>query len=180
MTPIQTRTISLVILIINLQILCGCTSRGISVGDKLPNLVFCDLNGNKVRVYDYIQPEKVLLLHFWGAACCLTYSVPTTKAVANIDAIKQFDWVTVVSINLDYPLPRVRRIVKELRLTHRMLTDKYSNYYRAEPKLQFFFPLALILAVDDKGIIRGRLKGPQLEPAIQELVITSRDQRDMN
>jgi hypothetical protein len=159
--------------------LIGCSSRGLEVGNKLPDLTFYDLDGNKVKIYDYIKPGKILLLHLWGAACCLTYSVPTSKAVGEIAAHEGQDWVTVVSVNLDYPIPKVRRIVKEQGFIHTMLNDKDGSYYRAEPGFKLFFPLAIILAVDDKGIIRAaKLKGHQLTPAIRELLELARAEKE--
>ena len=60
------------------------------------------------------------------------------------------------------------------QITHPMLIDKDSSYYRAEPKLQFFFPLAMILVVDENGVIQGKLLGPQLLPSIKDLLAQAR------
>lgn len=156
----------------------GCSPGGMEVGDSLPNLHFYDLDGNKVSIYDYIEPGKVLLLHLWGAACCLTYSIPTTKAVKEIASDGDYNWVTVVSVNLDYPISRVRRIAEELGISHTMLNDMDGRYYYVEGEFRLFFPLAIILAVDDNGIVRGRLQGHQLAPAIRELLMITRDRRE--
>lgn len=159
------------------QFFC-CGSTGMEVGDKLPALAFFDLDGNEVSVHDYIERDKVLLLHFWGAACCLTYSVPTMKAVSAVAADEKLRGVTVVSVNLDYQVPRVLRVSRELNISHPMLNDRTSAYYRELPQIQFFFPLAVLYAVDGEGVIRGKLEGPQLEPAIRELIGRAGARRD--
>ena len=148
----------------------GCSETALNVGEKLPNLVFYDLDENRVSVFNYMEPGKKLLIHFWGAACCLNYSIPTIEAVSLIGKSEKFKKIEVVSVNLDYPIPKVRRIVRELDVAHTMLVDMDASYYRAEPKLRFFFPLALILVVDEKGIIQGKLMGPQLLPSIAEIL----------
>jgi hypothetical protein len=159
------------------QFFC-CGSTGMEVGDKLPALAFYDLGGNEVSVCDYIERDKVLLLHFWGAACCLTYSMPTMKAVSAVAVDEKLRGVTVVSVNLDYQAPRVLRVSRELNISHPMLNDRTSAYYRELPQIQFFFPLAVLYAVDGDGIIRGKLEGHQLEPAIRELIRRAQAGRD--
>jgi hypothetical protein len=59
-----------------------------------------------------------------------------------------------------------------------MLNDHGGSYYKAEPEVKFFFPLALILAVDDDGIIREELKGNQTKQAICELLELSRKEEE--
>lgn len=161
-----------------LFILSGCTMSGMEIGQKLPELFFYDLNGTKVSVYDYLNHKKVLLLHFWGAACCLTYSAQTIKAVSSIYESNEFDNVEVISINLDYPEPKVRTIVKELGIKHLMLVDKDSSYYQKEPELKFFFPLSIILVVDENGVVQGKLKGPQLISSIKEILLYTGNKRE--
>ena len=160
----------LVALLLTSPGLSGCFQTGLNVGEKMPDLFFFDVSGNKIRIYDHIEPKKRLLLHFWGAACCLTYSIPTIQSVSEIHKDESFKDVHVVSVNLDYTAPKVERIASELDITHPMLIDKESSYYRAEPKLQFFFPLAMILVVDENGVIQGKLFGPQLLPSIKDLL----------
>ena len=138
--------------------------------NPLPNLVLYDMEGKRVELFKFVRDEKLLLLHFWGAACCQTYSEPTLLAVSKINALEDFNNVTVVSVNLDYKTARVSRIIDELKLTHTMLNDRDSSFYKAEPKLKFFFPLCLLLVVDGKGVIKGRMMGPQLLPAILDLL----------
>jgi peroxiredoxin len=153
----------------------GCINTGMEVGQKVPDFFFYDLNGKKVRIYDHLNHKKILLLHFWGAACCFTYSAQTIKAVSSIYQFDEFDDVEVISVNLDYPSPKVKKITDELQIKHLMLTDRDSLYYLKEPELKFFFPLALILAVDEKGIIRGKLKGPQMIASIEEVLLSARN-----
>ena len=154
--------------------LAGCSRTGLNVGEKMPDLLFYDTAGNRVTVYDYIEPKKWLLIHFWGAACCLTYSAHTIKSVSEIHKDRRIKDVRVVSVNLDYPPPKVERIASELGITHPMLNDKDASYYRAEPKLKFFFPLAMILVVDENAVIQGKLFGPQLMPSIKDLLAQAR------
>ena len=56
-----------------------------------------------------------------------------------------------------------------------MLNDRDSLFYKAEPRLKFFFPLALILVVDGKGVIQSRMMGPQLLPAIKDLLLQAKE-----
>lgn len=163
----------MVILVFALTV-SGCSRAGLDVGERLPNLVFYDPDGNKVRIYQYVEPGKKLLIHFWGAACCLTYSIPTIQAVSSIHKSGRVMDVNVVSVNLDYATPKVRGIVRELGIDHPMLIDKDASYYRADPKLRLFFPLALILVVNDKKIVQARITGPQLLPSIQEALEQAR------
>ena len=151
-------------------IFLGCSKAGMNEGEKLPNLLLYDMEGEKVALFDHLGHDGLLLLHFWGAACCQTYSEPTLLAVSKIDKMKNRRDVSVVSVNLDYKADRVRRIIRDLGISQIMLNDRDSSFYNAEPKLKFFFPLCLILVVDENGIIKGRMMGPQLLPAIEDLI----------
>lgn len=148
----------------------GCSRPGMNVGEKLPNLKFFDSDAKKVEIRDYARPGKLLLIHFWGAACCLTYSAPTFRSVSSIHDAEGLYGVTVVSVNLDYSPSQARRIANDLDIRHPVLNDTDSVFYRAEPSLKNVFPLALIILVDDNGVIRGKMMGPQLFPAINDLI----------
>jgi hypothetical protein len=154
--------------------MAGCSRIGMNAGEKLPALMLFDSTGKKVGIHEYILPGKTLLLHFWGAACCLTYSKPTFRAVSEIHKSKLYMDVTVVSVNLDYSPEIVAEITKDLDVRHPVLNDKDSGFFRTEPSLKNVFPLALILVVDDSGIIRGKMMGPQLQPAIKDLINLAR------
>ena len=157
-------------LIIGLLLVSGCQRSHLNIDDTLPNFTFYDQKNQKINIYDYLHPGKQLLVHFWGAACCLEYSIPTMKAVAEINQSKSYGHVTVVSVNLDYPNKKVHRIIKALRISHPVLNDPEDVFYAHEPKLKNVFPLALILVVDEKGAIKEKIMGPQLLPAIAELI----------
>ena len=148
----------------------GCQKSHLNINETLPDFTFYDADGRPVRIYDYLSPEKRLLIHFWGASCCLEYSVPTMKAVTEIDQSGAYGHVTVVSVNLDYPQRKVQRIIKEMKISQPVLNDTDDLFYKKEPKLKNVFPLALILVVNDKGIITKKMMGPQLMPAIAELL----------
>jgi len=148
----------------------GCSRPPIRDGDKFPRMVFYDAVGKKVGIYDYAGPDRLLLIHFWGAACCMTYSEPTIRAVAGVHAGREFDNVAVVSVNLDYKESRVRRIRQKMGPGHPLFNDRDGCFYKAYPKLRYFFPMSLILLVDEEGIIRGHIMGPQLLPAISDLI----------
>ena len=157
-----------------LTIIVGCTKSHLGVNDRLPNFTFYDTDSQPVKIYNFLAPGKLLLLHFWGAGCCLTYSVPTMNAVTAIDRSSEYRHVTVVSVNLDYPAGKVQRAVNSHGVTQMVLNDTEDQFYDAAPELENVFPLAMILVVDDQGIIQNKILGPQLLPAISELVARPR------
>ena len=151
-------------------LVCGCQGSNLNINDPLPDFTFYDQQNQPVHIHDYFQPGKLLLVHFWGAACCLEYSVPTMKAVAKIHQTEKYEHVTVISVNLDYSKKKVQRIIKAHGISHLLLNDPDDLFYKHEPKLENVFPLALILVVDEKGTIKKKIMGPQLLPAIAELI----------
>ena len=148
----------------------GCAETGMNEGEAMPDLALYDMEGNRAELLDYIRHDGLLLLHFWGAACCQTYSEQTLLVLSKINSLENSKNMTVVSVNLDYSEDRVRRIIGNLNITQTMLNDKDSSFYRAQPKMKYFFPLCLILVVDGNGVIQGRMMGPQLLPAINDLI----------
>lgn len=157
-------------LLILATVIPGCAKTGMNAGEAMPNLEFYDFAGNRTALVEFFRPGKLLLVHFWGAACCLTYSKPTFRAVSEVHESGAFSDVTVLSVNLDYPPKRVRKIMTELDIRHPVLNDRDGVFYEQVPALKNVFPLALILVVDGDGRIRGKMMGPQLFPAISDLV----------
>ena len=149
----------------------GCRQSNIHVDARLPDLTFTDMAGNPVRIQSFLEPGKLLLIHFWGAACCRTYSGQTLEAIAELRQSKKFDHVTMVSVNLDDPETKVRRIMKDYRMVHPVLNDPDNAFYQWEPRLKNTFPLALFVVADENGIIRKKMTGPQLGPSIADLLI---------
>ncbi len=161
-----------------LLVLSGCKRSGFEIGNRFPDLDLFDMKSRPVTVYQHVGDEKLLILQLWGAACCPVFSKPTLKAVSAIASDESMGDLTVVSVNLDNPIPEILRISKESGLEQLMLSDKMSNYYAKEERYRLFFPLSIVFLIDDQNIIRGKLTGHQTESAIRSLVIQTKNRKN--
>lgn len=164
--------VNFILLCLVLIIIQGCSSRGLDVGNKIPDLMFSDAGGNKVHVYDFIKPGKILLIHVWGGMCCSYDALPTLKAVSVIASNSSLAAsVEVISVNLEHSKARIAEITKGMKTACPIFSDRTtSSFSRNQPKGQCNFSRKVLYAVDGNGIIRRKLEGNQSESAIRELL----------
>lgn len=93
---------------------------GLNIGDKAPNFMIKDLNGNKVQLADF--KGKSVMINFWTTWC-----PPCKKEMLDIESFskEQRDKWVVLAINVDGGNELgVRQFLQERKLTFPVLIDE--------------------------------------------------------
>lgn len=167
----KTKTTCFILLCL-LVFISGCTPRGLEIGNKIPDLLFSDAGGKRVHLYDFIKPGKILLIHVWGGMCCSYDVLPTLYALSAIASDSALsNSVSVLSVNLEDSKSRIAEITKGINKSCPIFSDRTTSSFSGnQPKGQYNFPRKVLYAVDENGIIRGKLEGNPPESAIREML----------
>ncbi|MFO7769204.1 MAG: TlpA disulfide reductase family protein [bacterium] len=154
----------------------------LAAGYRAPGFSQEDLDGEMVRLEDFVARHKVTLLDFWATWCgpCIE-ELPNVKAVYREFADRGFG---VLGISLDGDPGHTAREMAEVRRDVAVFMEEHDvpwsttydgrGWENAVAQLYRVNAIPATFLLDSRGIIRGiDLRGEDLEPAVRELIETA-------
>ncbi|MCH1624796.1 thiol-disulfide oxidoreductase ResA [Ferdinandcohnia quinoae] len=132
----------------------------VAVGDKAPDFVVTDLNGESHQLSDY--KGQGVFLNFWGTWC-----KPCQREFPFIDKMYQYykdQGVQVIAINVGEPEFNVKNFIKKYELTFPVAIDKGNQLQNAYG----IDPLPTTLLIDKDGKVVKIITGEMSEKVIQQ------------
>lgn len=132
----------------------------VAIGDKAPDFVVTDLNGERHQLSDY--KGQGVFLNFWGTWC-----KPCQREFPFIDKMYQHykeKGVQVIAINVGEPEFNVKNFIKKYDLSFPVAIDKGDQLQNAYGIGQ----LPATLIIDKNGIVIDIIIGEMSEKLIQQ------------
>jgi peroxiredoxin len=117
--------VALVIALLTIAIGCNLYTPGIKSGEPAPDFVLNDLNGNPIRLSDFLG--KIVILEFWATWC-----PPCKIAIAELNELqaKQMDEEFVIlSISIDEEVSTVKSFMEDYYIMYPVLFDDKGISY---------------------------------------------------
>lgn len=136
------------------------SNSAVKVGDKAPNFVLTDLDGNEVELEDY--HGQGVFLNFWG-----TYCPPCEREMPFMEnqyAIYKDKGVEILAVNVGEPELTVKRFVQRHGLTFPILLDKGQQVL----DLYGVMPLPTTFLINPQGKVTKIITGGMSESHIAE------------
>lgn len=131
-------------------------------GEKVPDFITIDKNGNKVTLYDLIKYKKVILIDFWASWCgpCRK-ELPNVKANYEKYASKGFE---VLSFSIDKDPKAWKKAVEQEGL-------KWPNFNDLEVSMLYKVKaVPTTYLIDNQGkLIADNVRGEELGKKLEEL-----------
>jgi peroxiredoxin len=130
----------------------------LKVGDRAPDFILSDQNGNPTRLSDYLGKKTVVLAFFIKA-----FTAGCTRELRSYQAeLAKFDEsdVRVIGISVDSPAKN-KAYAESLRLTYPILSDYHRTVCREYGVLMPVIRLAkrVTFVVDKQGLIQSIQRG---------------------
>lgn len=96
--------------------------------DKFPTFSLENLNGQEVKLNDFLQEGELVLIDFWATWC-----KPCIKAMPELDKINvDYENVTVIAISTDRPrdINKVKRTIRSKNFSFITLLDSNKELQR--------------------------------------------------
>lgn len=130
-------------------------NKTIEEGDKAPNFVLKNLDGEKVKLSDF--HGKGVLLNFWGTWC-----EPCKKEMPYLNEVYQQDMegVVIVGVNIGQPHLTVSNFANRYNIKFPLLLDKsnaVTNRYNIGP-------IPTTFLINENGVIVDKIEHAILNP----------------
>ena len=162
--PRSTKKLALLILVSAATFVFFSPSTAHLEGAKLKDFTLMDMNGNKVRLFEFAQ-DKPLLLYFWASWCkpCLLVS-PQISTLAK----KYQDRITVIGINVggvDSP-EVVKKYGQRHHIDYPLLIDSENETLEAFSVRAI--PTIILMDKNGKVLFRDNEPPEKLEELLQK------------